>query len=213
MQATDRRDMSESQKHWQSVYQAKKTNEVSWYQVHPEISLNLIERSGINRDSAIIDIGGGASTLVDHLIEKGFRNVSVLDISLEAIKAAKSRLGRKAAQVKWIEADITKADLLQEAYDLWHDRALFHFLTKAEDKKKYLHTLRHSLRLKGHVIISTFSLDGPLRCSGLDIQRYDANTLSAEFDEDFDLVETLNEEHPTPFGTTQKFIYCRFKRS
>jgi len=204
--------LSESQKHWQSVYQSKKASKVSWYQVHPEISLTMIERSGINHDSAIIDVGGGASTLVDHLLEKGFRNVSVLDISSAAIKAAKERLGSKADQVKWIEGDITKVELLPEAYDLWHDRALFHFLTKAEDRKNYLNTLYDSLRSGGHVIISTFSIDGPTHCSGLEVRRYDAKLLSKEFGKNFELVETVNEEHPTPFGTTQKFIYGRFIR-
>ncbi len=172
----------------------------------------MIERSGINHDSAIIDVGGGASTLVDHLLEKGFRNVSVLDISSAAIKAAKERLGSKADQVKWIEGDITKVELLPEAYDLWHDRALFHFLTKAEDRKNYLNTLYDSLRSGGHVIISTFSIDGPTHCSGLEVRRYDAKLLSKEFGKNFELVETVNEEHPTPFGTTQKFIYGRFIR-
>mgnify|MGYP001607672235 CR=1 FL=1 len=204
--------MTESQKHWQTVYQTKKTNEVSWYQDRPATSLNLIERSGGSLDAAIIDVGGGASTFVDCLIEKGFRNVSVLDISSEAIRAAKVRLGKSADQVKWIEGDITKVELPHGVYDLWHDRALFHFLTDVGDREKYLRKLRQSLRSNGHVIISTFSLDGPKRCSGLDIRQYDAQSLGAELGEDFDLIETLNEQHPTPFGTTQKFIYCHFRK-
>ena len=204
--------MTESQNHWKTAYQTKRTNEVSWYQDRPEISLNLIDRTGIDRDSAILDAGGGASTLVDHLIEKGFKNVTVLDISSAALKVAKERLGDKANQAEWMEADITKGKLPPEAYDLWHDRALFHFLTQAEGRKRYGHTLRHSLRSGGHVVISTFSLDGPSRCSGLDVQRYDAKLLNAELGKEFNLIETVNEEHPTPLGTTQKFIYCRFKK-
>lgn len=159
-----------------------------------------------------MDVGGGASTLVDHLMEAGFKKVTVLDISSAALEAAKARLGLEANQVKWIEGDIKKVEFPHAVYDLWHDRALFHFLTHAEDRKNYLGALRHSLRPGGQVILSTFSLDGPLRCSGLDVQRYDAKSLSAELGKGFELAETMTEEHLTPLGTAQKFVYCRFKR-
>ena len=200
----------DSKTHWQDVYETKKETEVSWYRPQLERSLELIERTGIGSDANIIDVGGGASTLVDSLLEGGFKNITVLDISSKAIASSKKRLGTRASRVNWVEADITKATLPKCHYDLWHDRALFHFLTQSEDRKKYVELLRQSLKPGGHVIIASFSLDGPLSCSGLDVARYSSETLGKELGTEFSLVESFTEDHETPSGKIQKFVYCRF---
>jgi len=160
----------------------------------------------------MIDVGGGASTLVDYLLDQNYKGISVLDISGQALKAAKERLGERAENVTWLEGDVTSIKLPEHFYDLWHDRAVFHFLTDPADRKKYVQTLHHSLREDGWVIISTFSLKGPERCSGLDVVRYSPETLAAELESDFHLVKSVEESHKTPFGTKQKFVYGVFKR-
>ena len=198
--------------HWEHIYETKGPSRVSWYQEHAQLSLQLIQNTGIQKTAHIIDIGGGASTLVDDLIVAGFQNLSVLDISGTALQAARQRLGERASVVNWIEADITQADLHAQAYDLWHDRAVFHFLTQAADRQSYVDTVRHAVRTGGHVIVATFAPDGPDRCSGLEVVRYSPESLHDEFGTDFVLVDSARETHVTPFGTEQKFIYCYCRR-
>ncbi len=199
------------QEHWNQVYQTKAPDDVSWFQTHPTLSLKLIASTGIAREDGIIDVGGGASTLVEGLLDAGFQQVAVLDLSAAALAQLKRRLGKRAAAVTWFETDVTKFRPAQ-AFALWHDRAVFHFLTDPEDRAKYVQTLKHVLALGGHVIIATFAKDGPPRCSGLDIVRYDAAGIGAELGSEFHLVEQTNETHVTPWKSEQKFIYCRFLR-
>ncbi len=198
--------------HWEDLYQTKGPGQVSWYQEHAQLSLQLIQRTQVKKSANIIDVGGGASILVDDLLADGFQNVTVLDISQTALRAAQDRLGVLAAHVTWMEADITRAVLPRQTYEVWHDRAVFHFLTKAEDRLVYVKVLKDSLKIGGYVIMATFALDGPRECSGLDTMQYDARSLSQELGEDFHLVQSLPETHHTPFGTEQKFIYCCFRK-
>lgn len=197
--------------HWESVYSVKKSTEVSWYQQHPEISLALIKATGIDVTARIIDIGGGASTLIDFLLDAGYQNLSVLDIAHSAIEQAKLRLGDSANKVAWIESDITKFSP-DETFGLWHDRAVFHFLSDEADRSSYVSTLTNALNPGAHVIIATFGLDGPEKCSGLNVVRYSPETMSAVLGENFQLVETSTEVHTTPRESSQSFVYCRFKR-
>ena len=194
--------------HWQHIYETKVPTQVSWYQEHAQFSLQFIQKTGIQRTGHIIDVGGGASTLVDDLVTAGFQHITVLDISATALQLARERLGARAVDVNWIEADITRADLPHQAYDVWHDRAVFHFLTQPSDRQRYLNTVRHAVRTGGHVILATFAPDGPDRCSGLDVVRYSPESLHGEFGESFELVDSSRETHRTPFGTEQKFVYC-----
>jgi ubiquinone/menaquinone biosynthesis C-methylase UbiE len=194
--------------HWERIYEKKGPKQVSWYQEHAQYSLQYIRNTGVQKTGHIIDVGGGASTLVDDLIADGFQNISVLDVSETALQLARQRLGSKASNVNWIEADITKADLPEDAYDLWHDRAVFHFLTQPTDRERYIDTVRRAVRPGGHLIVATFALDGPERCSGLEVMRYDPESLYSEFGTGFNLIDSTNETHHTPFGTEQKFIYC-----
>jgi len=198
-------------KHWENIYQAKKPTEVSWYQTDPVISLALIASTGIDHASRIIDIGGGASVLADKLLDKGFKNLTVLDISLQALRCAQERLGKRAENVNWIATDIRQAEL-PSIYDLWHDRAVFHFLTSQEDRKKYIQTMEKAVRPGGHVIIATFALEGPAKCSGLDVERYDPGKLQKELGKVFVLVKSVDEVHITPGQLKQKFVYCHFKK-
>ncbi len=199
--------------HWEHIYQTKTPAQVSWFQEHAALSLQLIQGVKMEKTAHIIDVGGGTSPLVEDLLADGFRNITVLDISRAALDAAQRRLGPRTAGVTWMEADITRADLPKDAYDLWHDRAVFHFLTKAEDRGRYVEVARRSIRMGGHVIMATFSLEGPSECSGLDTMRYDPQSLSRELGHDFQFVQSLPETHHTPFGSVQKFIYCHFRRA
>lgn len=194
--------------HWENIYATKKPDEVSWFREHLDNSLEMIVQTGVEKSGAIIDVGGGGSTLVDDLLERGFSNLTVLDISGNAIETSKRRLGEKAEFVEWIEADITNVRLKDNAYDVWHDRAVFHFLTAPKDRRKYVELVMRSLKIGGHIIVASFGLDGPAKCSGLDVVRYSPKTMRDEFGEEFRLVKNINETHETPFGTTQKFIYC-----
>jgi SAM-dependent methyltransferase len=194
--------------HWENIYEKKGATQVSWYQEHVRLSLEYIQQTGIQETAHIIDVGGGASTLVDDLVELGFEHISVLDISATALQLARERLGQHAAKVNWLEADITKADLPYRAYDVWHDRAVFHFLTEAADRARYVENVLHAVRPGGHVIVATFANDGPDRCSGLEVIRYGPKELHHEFGDSFDLVNSSHETHHTPFGTEQRFIYC-----
>jgi SAM-dependent methyltransferase len=203
----------ERQEHWERIYSSKVPTEVSWYQEHPGKSLELIAHTGAGTAARIIDVGGGASVLVAELLARGFTDLTVLDVSSAALKHAEARLGEAdARRVTWMEADITQAALPESSYDVWHDRAVFHFLTDAEDRKMYIGNMERSVKEGGHIIISTFALDGPLRCSGLDIVRYSPESLQTEFGGGFDLLESCHELHPTPFGTQQSFVYCYFRK-
>ena len=192
--------------HWEKVYTTKATDQVSSYSPHLEISLSLIERAPAGLLAFIIDVGGGESTLVDDLLVRGHQNITVLDISQTAIDVTKKRLKELAGRVNWITADVTKAKLAPSGYDIWHDRAVFHFLTSMEQRAAYVNTVRHAVKPGGHVIVGTFGPEGPTKCSGLDVMRYDAESLHDQFGARFRLVESLKELHQTPFGTTQPEI-------
>ena len=194
--------------HWEHIYEKKGSTQVSWYQEHAKFSLQYIQNTGIRKTDHIIDVGGGSSTLVDDLIAESFEHITVLDISATALKLARERLGSRAANVIWVETDITQANLPHRAYDIWHDRAVFHFLTQPADRHRCVDTVRHAVRPGGHVIVATFAPDGPDQCSGLEVLRYNPEGLQNEFGESFELVDFTRETHHTPFGTEQKFIYC-----
>lgn len=194
--------------HWEHVYTTKKSNEVSWFQPHASASLALIKKLENNKDAHIIDVGGGASMLVDDLLSLGYSNLKVLDISSAALEVAKSRLGKKANLVDWMVEDVTKLNIPRHSIDVWHDRAVFHFLNDQEQREGYVKSVLNAVKPGGHVIVSTFSLDGPEKCSGLPVQRYDAESLHGEFGEPFILLGHKYENHKTPFGAHQNFIYC-----
>ena len=201
--------MSDRKKHWERIYQDKSPLEVSWYQQKPSLSLQLIKNTGVDSNAAIIDIGGGASTLVDNLNEYGYTNISVLDISSNALTHAQRRLGSHGERIKWIVADITSFNTSVK-YDVWHDRAVFHFLTEHSDRQKYVSVLQRSLKPNGHLIMAAFAIGGPTKCSGLDIVQYDSNKLQAELGDTFELVEQADEVHQTPSGGEQQFGYFRY---
>lgn len=194
--------------HWESVYGTKAPDAVSWYRAHLEVSLGFIARAAKNHSAAIIDVGGGESTLVDDLLQRGYRNITVLDVSATALEVARKRLGPDAASVHWLHADITTVSLPRHSFDVWHDRAAFHFLTSAADRTAYVRQVMHAMRPGGHVIVSTFGPEGPQRCSGLEVVRYHANELHDEFGASFRLVESVQEQHVTPWGAAQQFLYC-----
>jgi SAM-dependent methyltransferase len=200
--------MSTTKSHWEGVYTAKAPTEVSWFQEHPERSLDLIRRTGLPLDAAIVDVGGGASTLVDDLIAAGYSDLTVLDISASALEAARSRLGPRAARVHWIEADATTHPWPAARFDLWHDRAVFHFLLDDDARRRYVHAAHHAVRPGGHVIVATFGPQGPARCSGLPVARYAPGELHAQFGPAFTLVDHATEDHTTPWGAIQQFVYC-----
>jgi len=201
-----------SKSHWEHVYATKAADAVSWFQPRAERSLRLIGETGVPRDAAIIDVGGGASRLVDGLLADGYENLTVLDLSVAALEKAKERIGDQAAQVRWIEADITQTTLPEATYDVWHDRAVFHFLTELEQRQAYIQSVLRSVKPGGHVLIATFAEDGPTQCSGLPVRRYRAETLQAELGESFTLIRHEDEDHDTPFGTVQPFVYCHFRK-
>ena len=200
--------MSTQQSHWEQVYQTKKADAVSWYRPHLETSLALIQKAVTDQQSSIIDVGGGESTLVDDLLDSGFSDISIFDISATALQVAQQRLGSLASTVNWLVGDITQADLPTHRYDVWHDRAVFHFLTQPEQRAAYVHQVRKAVKPGGHVILATFAPDGPEKCSGLEVVRYDAVALHRQFGESFRLIKSQREAHQTPFGTTQQFVYC-----
>ncbi len=201
----------DAKSHWEKVYATKAPDAVSWYRAHLETSLALIERAAPDPSSSIIDVGGGESTLVDDLLARGYENITILDVSQIAIDVTKKRLGLAAEQIDWLVADVTDAQLEHGAYDVWHDRAVFHFLTASEHRAAYVRQVGHSVKPGGHVIVSTFGPEGPTKCSGLDVLRYDAESLHDQFGVRFRLVECSKELHRTPFGTTQQFLYCYCK--
>lgn len=202
---------TKARNHWDTVYRTKAPDAVSWYRPHLERSVELIQAVVPDLSASIIDVGGGESTLVDDLLAKGYRDISVLDISSTALDVAKKRLGEMARHVTWLADDITQAALPASRYDLWHDRAVFHFLTRAEDRAAYVRQVARAMKPGGYVIVATFGPEGPEKCSGLEVVRYDADALHGEFGAKFRLVDSKTELHQTPFGTTQQFLYCMCK--
>ncbi len=194
--------------HWEKIYRTKAPEAVSWYRPHLETSLALIERAAGTPSCSIIDVGGGESTLVDDLLVRGYKNLTILDVSQTAIDASKSRLGVASEQMRWLVADIAEIELEPSAYDLWHDRAVFHFLTATERRVAYVRQVARAVKPGGHVIVSTFGPEGPTKCSGLEVMRYNAKSLHDEFGARFRLVESSKELHQTPSGVTQQFLYC-----
>lgn len=197
--------------HWQGVYTTKGEHDVSWFEESPTVSLDLIRATGTGVGASVIDIGGGASRLVDSLLDLGYEAVTVLDLSAQALDTAKARLGSRAARVQWVVADVTTWQPSQ-SYDVWHDRAAFHFLTDPKDRAAYAERVRQAVRPGGHVIIGTFALDGPERCSGLPIVRHDAASIGEVLGRPFELVESRRHDHLTPMGTVQRFQFSRFRR-
>ena len=197
--------------HWENVYENKGDQEVSWYEELPSTSLSLIKKHYTSQDTKIIDVGGGNSNLTKELLKSGYQNLSVLDISAKALEKTKEKLGTSAIAVEWIVSDITEFETTK-TYNLWHDRAVFHFLTTEEDKSSYLNTIKQSLSHGGIFILATFSKNGPLKCSGLEISQYDKEGLLELFGNDFELLESFEEDHTTPFNTLQNFIYTVWQR-
>jgi SAM-dependent methyltransferase len=202
---------SERQTHWNEVYATKAADTVSWFQARAETSMRLIAAAGATENRAIIDIGGGSSVLVDHLLDAGYADVTALDISERALIGSKDRLGTRAAEVHWIVCDVL-AWSPARSYDVWHDRAVFHFLIDARDREVYRATLLKGLRPRGTAILGTFAEDGPERCSGLPVHRWSAEALADELGAEFRLLESLREDHRTPGGTVQPFTWTRFER-
>ncbi|MBP6077699.1 MAG: class I SAM-dependent methyltransferase [Xanthomonadales bacterium] len=204
----------EQQSHWQQVYATKATDAVSWYRPHLDRSLAFIDALGLDRDAPILDVGAGASTLVDDLLARGFRELTLNDLADTALALARQRLASSplALNVRYRVGDITTLDLPDAHFALWHDRAVFHFLTEPAQRAAYVAQAAHTLRPGGHLLIATFAADGPERCSGLPVQRYDADTLAAEFAPHFTRIGDAREQHPTPFGTTQSFQYVLLQR-
>ena len=199
----------QNKNHWEKIYQTKRSDQVSWTQDIPQTSLDFINSFGLAKSSNIIDIGGGESKLVDYLLEEGFENISVLDISEKALEKAQDRLREKASKVNWIVCDILEFEPTT-SFDVWHDRATFHFLTTPRQVEKYLLTARNSVN--GYLTIGTFSENGPNKCSGLEIKQYSEEKLTAELNKGFDKIRCITEDHTTPFNTTQNFLFCSFKK-
>jgi SAM-dependent methyltransferase len=203
---------SERQAHWENVYSTKGETEVSWFQETPAVSLELLALVGAKLADAIIDVGGGASRLVDSLLSGGFEHVTVLDLSAAALETARQRLGSQGSEVTWIAADATTWDPQRNAYKVWHDRAAFHFLTNEQEQNAYLARLKAGLMIGGHAIIGTFALDGPEKCSGLPVARHSSDSLSPLLGPAFALVDSRRHEHATPWGSTQKFQFSTFQK-
>ena len=198
----------DNKQHWEQVYTTKASDSVSWFQEHADQSLRLIHNTRLGKDAAIIDVGGGTSRLVDDLVAEGYTDLTVFDLSSTALAVARQRLGKHANIVHWIEGDITRTKFPMNRFDIWHDRAVFHFLTDPADRHAYVERVLSSVRPGGHVIVATFAEDGPEKCSGLPVMRYQPETLHAVFGDTFQLVEHKKEAHHTPFGTVQQFVYC-----
>ncbi|MEO8661049.1 MAG: class I SAM-dependent methyltransferase [Bryobacteraceae bacterium] len=200
-----------SELHWEGIYRTKAPDAVSWYRPHLDRSLGLIERAAEGRSARIVDVGAGESTLVDDLVARGYEHISVLDISPTALEVTKQRLGIAAARVNLVCADVMRSPFPRHCFDIWHDRAVFHFLTSPQDRAAYVQSVRRNVRPGGHVIVSTFGPEGPTRCSGLEVMRYDAGALHGQFGSSFRLVDSAKEVHYTPWGTGQQFTYCYCK--
>jgi len=203
--------MSDRKNHWENIYSEKSSLEVSWYQKEPTLSFKLIQNCQLEKSQALIDIGGGASLLVDHLLQQAYEQLAVLDISAKALEVAKQRLGAKADSVEWFASDVTEF-VAPHPFALWHDRAVFHFLTEAADRQKYIASLKAALPTGGYLILAAFAIGGPTMCSGLDIVQYDAEKISHELGDEFELIEEGDEIHLTPAGKEQLFCCFRFVR-
>ena len=199
---------SRDKKHWERVYAEKAPDRVSWFRPHLDRSLRFVDAARIAPAAAVIDVGGGASTFVDDLLDRGFSNVTVLDLSEIALESARERLGGRASAVQWICADVTHADLPERTYDFWHDRAVFHFLTDPAARVRYVDAVRRSLRPGGHIVVATFGPHGPEKCSGLEVLRFTPDALHAEFGDAFAKIADSTEIHDTPWGSEQEFVYC-----
>jgi ubiquinone/menaquinone biosynthesis C-methylase UbiE len=202
----------QSREHWERVYSSKEADEVSWFQPHAKLSRGIIERSGVARDAQIIDVGGGTSALADDLTADRFSGVTVLDLSSAALEKARERLGSRAESVGWIVADVLDAAFPHNSFDVWHDRAVFHFLTSEVERESYVNQVLRAVKPGGLVIVATFAEDGPEKCSGLPVMRYSTQALHAEFGQPFELLGSEPELHLTPAGKEQKFVYCFCKR-
>jgi 2-polyprenyl-3-methyl-5-hydroxy-6-metoxy-1,4-benzoquinol methylase len=194
--------------HWDNVFQTKAPDQLSWHRPHLDLSLGLIQRFAPRRSASIIDVGAGESTLVDDMLALGYEGLTVLDVSRTAIEETKARLKKSADRVRWLVGDVTEVSLPSEPFDVWHDRAVFHFLVDAEKRRKYVQAVLNGVRPGGHVIVSTFGPRGPRKCSGLEVMRYDAETLHGEFGRQFTIEESTVETHQTPWGADQQFVYC-----
>lgn len=194
--------------HWESVYGRKKFDQVSWFRPHLEQSLAYVQRAGLAPDAAIIDVGAGASTFVDDLLDAGYSRLTALDLSSTALEVSRARLGARAGLVNWLVGDVTRLDLPARAFDFWHDRAVFHFLRDPADRARYVAQVRAALKPGGHLVVATFGPHGPERCSDLDTMRYSGDELHAQFGGEFRKVDELIELHPTPSGREQEFVYC-----
>lgn len=203
----------QSKDHWENVYSSRAVDEVSWFQAHADLSLKLIQATAAPLSASIIDVGGGASTLVDDLLAAGYQHLTVLDLAAAALAAARHRLGARASAVRWVEDNIIEASLPAHAYDIWHDRAVFHFLTSADERHAYVAAVLRAVKPGGHVIVATFAENGPTQCSGLPVMRYEAGQLHAEFGEPFVLLRHEKESHQTPGGSRQEFVYCYCRKS
>lgn len=204
---------SEPSAHWEQVYQTRAPTEVSWFRPHLETSLAFIEAAAPQRDARVLDVGGGASTLVDDLLVRGYRHLTVLDLSAAALQTARDRIGAAAGSVNWLHADARDTGVEARSIDLWHDRAVFHFLTESADRAAYVQEVTRVLKPGGHLVIATFALDGPQRCSGLPVVRYDPDELAAVFGNRFQLEAQAADAHTTPGGNVQSFVYARFQRT
>ena len=205
------KDRLDAKNHWEELYHSTSPGKVSWYQESPATSLDFIEKTGLPKEAPILDVGSGASTLVDQLLLRGYRNLALLDVSTRALMLTRQRLGGKATDVAWHHGDVTRYSL-PHRYSLWHDRAVFHFLVDPSDRRAYVTSLRQGLRPQGHLILATFAVGGPTRCSGLDVTQYDTQKITTELGQDFRLIETLEELHQTPAGVEQLFSYFWFTR-
>jgi 2-polyprenyl-3-methyl-5-hydroxy-6-metoxy-1,4-benzoquinol methylase len=203
----------DARQHWDQIYRTKRPTEVSWYAPHLETSLRLIEEAVPDHDAAIVDVGGGEATLVDDLLARGYRRVTVLDLSAAALEVAEARLAERACAVEWLCGDVATFPFRRHHYDVWHDRAVFHFLTDPKDRAAYVRQVARAVKPGGHVIVATFGPEGPTKCSGLDVVRYAADALHDEFGSSFRLLKHLTEIHHTPAGSTQQFTYCYCKTS
>lgn len=198
------------QSHWEQIYRTKSPEQTSWYEPHLQTSLDWISAAAPHRSASIIDVGGGESTLAEDLLARGYRDITVVDLAEAAISKSQHRMGTAAEQVTWLASDVLQAALPPRNYDLWHDRAVFHFLTESDRRRAYVRQLVSSLKPSGHAVIATFGPQGPEKCSGLPTQRYDAESLQHELGPEFQISRTSIVDHHTPFGTTQQFLYCDF---
>lgn len=201
----------ERKKHWENIYETKASDQVSWFQVYPKTSMEFVSIFDLSKTAEIIDIGGGDSNFADNLIQAGFKNVTVLDISANAIEKAKARLGANASLVKWIVSDVTEFKP-EHQYDFWHDRAAFHFLTSEDQANKYVGIASGGVKQNGHLILGTFSETGPKKCSGLEIKQYSEVSMSQKFEDEFERIKCIHEDHQTPFNTVQNFLFCSFRK-